>query len=240
MKRWLFALGLYLVVTLVGTGNVLAGMIINTASLASGTYGTFDFPDPLEYDTNAPVGLLNLTVDWGGGQTETLQGFCVESQWFLNGQEYQIYSLSGLDSKYVQAAWLYDNYLNNSSIVKNSVTAAATQIAIWEVMFDSNYSLQADDFLVKSLNGDQSAILAMANTMLTALSAADLSIFNKNDYSITVSGDSQDFVLLFGSSFSNQDPAPTPEPSTLLLSGAGLVGLAAYRRRTKKSQPVKS
>jgi hypothetical protein len=133
---------------------------------------------------------------------------------------------------YQQAAWLFQQYGKTYPI--------ATQVAIWEVVLDpGNYNLSygSGSFYVSSLDsGYQSDAQAMLNT----LKSQGIDGFNADKYySVLWSprgtepnvhpSDPKDYMV------SPQNyMIPTPEPTTILLLGLGLMALGGVKRKFKE------
>lgn len=132
MRKFCFVATLALAALLLCAESSLAGSIVSLqeAGLASGTNGSFYFPSLGKVSSS--VGTLNLIVNWDNNTSTTFQGFCVEDVYASSDPlSYQLLTPGAMGDAYVKAAWLFDNYLNNTN--QDSVAAAATQIAIWEV-----------------------------------------------------------------------------------------------------------
>lgn len=140
------------------------------------------------------------------------------------------------------AAWIESNY---NKLVKTRVEAAALQLAVWNVLYDTDFGLGAGTFKATpagppSWVADEVAAIALANNYLTQASAKSLASLQAKYANSPYFFDS--VSLVSGASTvpvyrpdSRQDimhvPGVPDAGSTLMLLGGGFIGLAAVRRR---------
>lgn len=115
----------------------------------------------------------------------------------------------------------------NFGVFSSDVLSAAFQVAVWEVMFDTDLSLSADNIIGNSLfewTGGASLVLDEANNMLAKVKSYQGTNYqNWNLYKFTSNG-YQDYVsATYGTN--------VPEPGPLALFGIGLAALALRRKR---------
>ena len=113
------------------------------------------------------------------------------------------------------------------SLVKNQNTSAAFQLAVWSIMFGTPNNSGI-------YNVDSATFKAIDNTGgSTAIATADTWLANINSASLT--GNYQ-LTYLYDPGCATQNmavftPAPVPEPSTMMLLGAGIAGIAFLKKR---------
>ncbi len=155
------------------------------------------------------VKLHDDTLGWLDPQS----AFCVELDAYIyNDTLYKIESM--LQPAPVKIAWLMDTYSSAST----TVAGAALQSSIWEVLY-------GDDF---NLTGPTD-VTNLYNTYMTALGNATIDTnYLLSNYSVVNLNGYQNLLV------QNSSSAPVPEPATMLLLGAGLLGLAGVGRKKIK------
>lgn len=188
------------------------------------------------YDPSVYAGEYKLSISstsapsWNG----TYWGFCVDPKLapsdFAN---YSIMPVANDGSGYERAAWLFDKYGSAVTGSSNTATATATQLAIWELIFDTDHNVYTGAFAINTV-GLQSS----AQNMVDEAMRANLSNFDPTGFFIAQSpADGGSANLPYGYAEGWQDyivyQASVPEPSCILLLGIGLITAAGVRRRIK-------
>ncbi len=209
--------------------SIIATLLIATLAFASISFATSITVAELGVNNGVGVnayfgGAINANVDTTAGYIQisvngsnAINGFCVDPAWASSSP--QAYDLRAIDptSNYAKAAYLFSQ--------SNTGNAAAVQIAIWETVLGKDFSW----------NNPTTTLLSQVNT-LTASLVNMPSTFNLSSYSLAVSPGNvpsgyglgyQDYILNVPS-----PGAPVPEPSTLILCGAGLAGIIILKRRS--------
>lgn len=169
----------------------------------------FDYGD----HTHGLAGEINVSLyddilGWGDSQS----AFCVDLTKYIHQDTFSIESM--LQPAPVETAWLMNTY----SPASTTVEGAALQASIWEVLYGEDFTF----------NGP-SEVETFYNSYMTALGSATIDTnYLLSNYSV-VSIDGHQNLLV-----QNSSSAPVPEPATMLLLGAGLLGFAGLGRKKIK------
>jgi hypothetical protein len=152
----------------------------------------------------------------------TTNVFCVEltqgigeSTYTFNINDFDDFS-AAQNARYQKAGWLMDKYSN----LIGTTNSGALQLAIWEVLYDDTFNLTGGNFKV---NQSASYGSLLSDITTTFNNASGNYNFDMNRFAIYTSPTVQNLIGI----------NPVPEPATMLLFGAGLIGLAGRRLRRK-------
>lgn len=167
---------------------------------------------------NTFAGMFRLTADVAGTKQNIL-AWCTELDTRLNLP--RVYSY-GADMSSSVRKNLDTLFANAKTLVTNKTTAAAYQLSVWEMLYDTDYSLDTGAFTAAATKN--AGVAALANTWLSNIANSVWAYDADNRATYLKAGGSQDVQTDL--------PAPVPVPAAGLMLMGGLAGLGALRRRS--------
>ncbi len=162
---------------------------------------------------------------WGEDVNSTFKTdvYCVEITQSIDGKIYtfDVNNLFDVDERYQKAGWLMDTF----AYLTGTSGSAALQVAIWEVIHEQGTDF---DLFSGSFGIDTSTsvpYLDLLNTISDTFLAANgaYTAFDMTSFATFTSATKQDLIGI--------NPNPVPEPSTMLLFGAGCAAITGVRRK---------
>ncbi len=215
--RGLAAPALLASLVLVGHGAFAQTATVSETGTAAGI--TTNLLLPVNNVGNYFVGSQNIRVDG-----TSFLAFCIDPYQYSSGNAatYNVYSgFAGTQfagQRATDMATLYSQFYAGTS--GNNLNSAAFQLALWELANDDGVLTSG---LVRKTGSTDSDVVTLANSMMTT---AKTGVAGPTQYSFTIYAHptQQDFLV-------SVTAVPEPETYAMLLSGLGLIGVIARRRK---------
>jgi hypothetical protein len=138
--------------------------------------------------------------------------------------------------------FLYDQFATTIADEANgaskNIDGAALQVAIWKVEYDNGGPLSSGHFQMADSSNRysiQHEVFAQATSYLSAYNgsqAGDATWYEAVSHPV-VSGVTTNQNMIGPATISTQG-IPTPEPSSIVMAGVGMIAVLAYARRTRR------
>ncbi|MES2290647.1 MAG: PEPxxWA-CTERM sorting domain-containing protein [Pseudomonadota bacterium] len=166
------------------------------------------------------IGEFKLTgTEVGSGTAATFYTYCVDIMHALSVPG--VFDIKPLSQMYTGVTATNVNKILANTNATNATEAAAIQLALWEVTFETSGSFNVNSGAFNITGGDSGAARTLANTYLSNLGTWNVS-------------STQTAQLLYNPNLQSQVYlAPVPEPTTwaMMIVGFGAVGATMRIRR---------